>query len=175
MRPIEHFIVALLPVLVGVLAVTRRLPSLQFTGVVFIGSQFPDLIDKPLALELGLIPTGRVFMHSLPTAIPVLLVVAWYGWRTKRSHLSAGFIFAHLSHILADNYRVLTGPEPSIPPDLLWPLTQATPRPPLPYWAGAKSINIHLWTLFSVTVLGGCLYIVIKDIRSQLRLTSSHR
>ena len=173
MRPIEHFIVALLPVLVGVLTVKRRLPSLQFIGVVFVGSQFPDLIDKPLALELGLIPTGRIFMHSLPTALPVLLVVAWYGWRTKRTHLSGGFIFAHLSHILADNYRVLTGPEPSIPPDILWPLTQATPRPLLPYWAGANSINIHLWTLFSVTVLGVCLYIVIMDIRSQLRLTSS--
>ena len=173
MRPIEHFIVALLPVLVVVIAVKRRLPSLQLIGVVFVGSQFPDLIDKPLALELGLIPTGRVFMHSLPTALPVLLVVAWYGWRTRRSHLSAGFIFAHLSHILADNYRVLTGSEPSIPPDILWPLTQATPRPALPYWAGANSINIHLWTLFSVTVLGLCVYIVIMDIRSQLRLKSS--
>ena len=173
MRPIEHFIVALLPVLVVVIAVKRRLPSLQFIGVVFVGSQFPDLIDKPLALELGLIPTGRVFMHSLPTALPVLLVVAWYGWRTRRSHLSAGFIFSHLSHILADNYRVLAGPEPSIPPDILWPLTQATPRPALPYWAGANSINIHLWTLFSVTVLGLCVYIVIMDIRSQLRLKSS--
>ena len=79
MRPIEHFIVALLPVLVGVLAVKRCLPSLQFIGVVFVGSQFPDLIDKPLALELGLIPSGRVFTHSLPTAMPVLLVIAWYG------------------------------------------------------------------------------------------------
>jgi membrane-bound metal-dependent hydrolase YbcI (DUF457 family) len=172
-RPIEHFIVALLPVLVGVLAVKRRLPSLQLIGVVFVGSQFPDLIDKPLALELGLIPTGRVFMHSLPTAIAVLLVVAWYGCRTKRTHLSSGFIFAHLSHILADNYRVLTGPEPAIPPDMLWPLTQATPRPALPYWAGANSINIHLWTLFAVTVLGVCLYVLIADIQSQLRLKSS--
>lgn len=167
MRPIEHFIVAVLPLLVVVLIWKRRLPSLQFLWVVFVGSQFPDLIDKPLALEVGLIPSGRVFMHSLPTAIPVLIVIAWYGWRTRRSHLAAGFILAHLSHIVADNYHAFVGPEPSIPPDILWPFTQATPRPSLPYWAGPNSINIHLWTLFAVSVLSICLHIVLLDLRTQ--------
>ena len=33
MQPIEHFIIALLPVLMGVLAVKRRLPSLQFIQI----------------------------------------------------------------------------------------------------------------------------------------------
>ena len=63
MRPVEHFIVVFLPVLVVVLAVERRVPSLQLTGVVFVGSQFPDLIDKSLAHEFGLISSGRVFIR----------------------------------------------------------------------------------------------------------------
>jgi hypothetical protein len=80
--------------------------------------------------------------------------------------LSAAFIAGHASHILADNYRSLQGPDPSIPPDMLWPLMDAAPRPPVPYWAGPDSINLHLWTLFSATVLTILAYIIIQDIRA---------
>ena len=166
MRPVEHFIVVFIPAVVVAVLVDRRLPTLSFVGAVFVGSQFPDLIDKPLAHEFGLLPSGRVFMHSVPTAAPVWLVVAWYGWRTHRSRLSAAFIAGHASHILADNYRSLQGPDPSLPPDMLWPLMDAAPRPPVPYWAGPNSINLHLWTLFSATVLTILAYIIVQDVRS---------
>jgi len=166
-RPVEHFIVVFLPAITVVVLLDRRLPTLPFVGAVFVGSQFPDLIDKPLAHEFGIIPSGRVFMHSLPTAAPVWLVVAWYGWRTQRSRLSGAFIAAHISHILADNYRSLQGSPPSLPPDMLWPLTNAAPRPPVPYWAGPNSINLHLWTLFSATVLTILAYLIIRDVETQ--------
>ena len=72
MFPIEHFLVAFLPVLMYVLVIDRRLPTVRLVAVAFIGSQFPDLVDKPLAYQFGLIPSGRVFMHSLPIALPFL-------------------------------------------------------------------------------------------------------
>jgi hypothetical protein len=58
---------------------TRQLPSLKVAAAALVGSQFPDIIDRPLALELGLLPTGRVGVHSLPRGLALL-----YSWRTER-------------------------------------------------------------------------------------------
>lgn len=42
---------------------------------IVLGALFPDLIDKPLAWELGLLASGRSLAHSLLTASIVILVV----------------------------------------------------------------------------------------------------
>jgi membrane-bound metal-dependent hydrolase YbcI (DUF457 family) len=132
MLPVEHFIVALLPILAYGLLRDRSLPSTRLLAVVFLGSQFPDLVDKPLAHQFGLIPSGRVFMHSLPFAIPVLTAIGYYSWKTGRKRLSSGFV-AYLSHLLADNYLPLLDPVPTVSPDLLWPFVEPVPRSALPY------------------------------------------
>lgn len=170
MLPPEHFLVAFIPLLVYVLVRDKQLPSLRFVAVVFLGTQFPDLIDKPLAHQFGVLPSGRVFMHSLPTAIPVLLIIGLYGWKTNRLRLSSAFIFSHLSHLLADNYRLLIQSKPQIPADLLWPLTQPIARPVAPYWAGARGINVRLWTIFSMIVLSISVCILIVDILEQFSI-----
>ncbi|EMA58405.1 metal-dependent hydrolase [Halorubrum lipolyticum] len=169
MRPIEHFIVALFLVSFYLLVRTRRLPSLELGAVAFVGSQFPDLVDKPLAHQLHLIPTGRVFMHSLPFAIPVWLVVLAYGWKTDRRRGGVVFVLAHASHLIADNYAALASGR--VPSDLLWPFLAPVPRPPAPYWAGPNSINLHLFTAFSVAVLAVTAYYLIADVTEQLRLS----
>ena len=168
MLPHEHFIVAFVPVFAYVVLRDRQLISLQLTAIVFIGSQFPDLVDKPLAHQFGLIPSGRVFMHSLPIAIPFLLIVAVYGWKTDRNPLSGAFIFAYLSHLVADHYTSLFGPDPHIPAELLWPLLSVPARTHHPHWAGPDGINIVLWTLFSAVVLLATAYFVVRDLRTQL-------
>ena len=162
----EHFVVAFLPVLAYVVGRDRRLPSLRLVGVVFVGSQFPDLVDKPLAHQFGILPSGRVFMHSLPTAIPVLLVIAWYGWKTDRIRVSSAFVFAHLSHLIADNYQAFLGPNPRFPPDLLWPFAPPIARPISPYWAGPVGINVRLWTIFSIVLLSIVVSILVIDLRN---------
>lgn len=167
MLPSEHFIVALLPALTYVLLRDRRLPTPRFAALVFLGSQFPDLVDKPLAHQFGVLPSGRVFMHSLPIAVPFLLLVGLYGWKTDRLRLSGAFAFAHLSHLLADNYRPLFGPSPTVSPDLLWPLTAPTARPVVPYWAGPNGINVLLWTVFSGLVLATAAFLLVQDAREQ--------
>ncbi|ELY76568.1 membrane-bound metal-dependent hydrolase [Natrinema pellirubrum DSM 15624] len=67
-----------------------------------IGSQFPDLIDKPFAWTLGLLPGGRTLTHSVFVAA-LLLPIAYslarrFGWP------EAGMAFAigHASHLLSD-------------------------------------------------------------------------
>ena len=162
MRPIEHLIVALLFVGCYVLLTAQRLLSLKIAAVTFVGSQFPDIIDKPLALELGLLPTGRVGMHSLPVAVPVWALVMLYSWKTDRARAGSAFVIAYASHLLADNHTALAGGR--IPSDLFWPFSPPVPRPAIPYWAGPRSINIHLFTLFSIGVLGITTYYALLDM-----------
>ena len=167
--PSEHFIIAFLPIAAYAVIRDQRLPSLPLIAVAFLGSQFPDLVDKPLAYELSLIPTGRVFMHSLPFAIPLAIAVVAYGIRTERVRLAVAFAFAHLSHLVADNQQLLP-PNPRVSPDLLWPLQPPVARSAIPNWAGSGSVNLHLWTAFSVTVLALAAYVLVVDIRIQLEL-----
>jgi hypothetical protein len=168
MLPAEHVVVAFLPALAYVLVRDGRLPRLHVVGLVLVGSLFPDLVDKPLAHQFGLLPSGRVFMHSLPVAVPFLAVVVLYGWRTDRVRPSSAFAFGHLSHLLADTHRALLGPTPRVPPDLLWPFTRPTPRSAVPHWAGAGGVNVRLWTVFSVVVLSVLLSVVLADVRARL-------
>jgi membrane-bound metal-dependent hydrolase YbcI (DUF457 family) len=167
--PSEHFLIVVVPLVAYVYIRDRRLPSRQLFGVAFFASQFPDLIDKPLAHEFGLIPSGRVFMHSFPTVLPLWLLVGVYAWRTDRPRAGAVFILGHCSHLLADNYTALLEQPPRVPSDLFWPLVPAVRRPLIPGWAGPGSINIHLWTLFSTVVLAVTVYLVVQDVRIQLR------
>ncbi|GCF12093.1 hypothetical protein Harman_00280 [Haloarcula mannanilytica] len=167
--PIEHFIIALLPVAVYALLRDRHLPSLQLVAVTFFGSQFPDLIDKPLAHELYVIPSGRVFMHSLPFAIPLSIVVIGYAIRTKRTRLGVAFVFAHISHLVADNQQLFR-PDPHVSSDLLWPLQAPVARPIVPHWAGEGSVNLHLWTVFSMIIISMVAYILMVDLKTQFDL-----
>lgn len=169
MLPTAHLLVALVPVLAFVYLRDRRLPSPGVVAVGAFGSQFPDLVDKPLAHALYVIPSGRVFMHSLPFAVPVWLLVGAYAWWTGRTRAGAVFAFAHASHIVADNAQALFGPDPRVPADMLWPLVPATSRPPIPHWAGAGLLNVHLWALFSALVLAAAGFLLGVDVREQLR------
>ncbi|EMA70002.1 metal-dependent hydrolase [Halorubrum kocurii] len=166
MRPIEHLIVALSLAAGYILVTEHRLLSLKLAAVAVVGSQFPDIVDKPLALELGLLPTGRVGMHSLPIAIPLWVLVVLYSWKTDRVQAGVVFVIAYASHLTADNYIGLAAGR--IPSDLLWPLSNPTPRPAIPYWAGPQSINVHLFTLFSIGVLSIAAYYALRDVLHQL-------
>lgn len=169
MFPIEHFFVAFFPVLMYVLVIDRRLPRVRLAAVAFIGSQFPDLVDKPLAYQFGLIPSGRVFVHSLPIALPFLIGIIIYGWKTERNRLSVGFAFAYVSHLVADNYGPLFGPHPRIRPDLLWPFADPVSRPDVPSWAGVGGIYTTLWTGISLLILFITGIIVLVDLWRRLR------
>ncbi|TKX61873.1 metal-dependent hydrolase [Halorubrum sp. GN12_10-3_MGM] len=162
MFPLEHFLVALLPILAYALIRNRQLPSKGLLFAVFLGSQFPDLIDKPLAYWVGILPSGRVFTHSLPIAIPIAVIVLGYGWRTDRLQIAGGFVAAYLFHLLGDTYRVLlTG---QIPPMLVWPSVTLQRHSRLPSWAGIDGINVRMWNLFSLLVLTVILAILIRDV-----------
>ena len=167
MRPHEHFLVAFLPVFVYALIRYRRLPSKAMLFVVVIGSLFPDIVDKPLAFSAGILPSGRVFMHSLPFVIPLSIIVLAYGSFTDRSHLGLGFVWAHMTHLIGDFRSSLF--DGQIPPDLIWPLAPASFSPDIPWWARTTPVTVEVWTTFSVLVLGATVIVLSRDILSQFR------
>ena len=101
---------------------------------VAVGSQFPDLIDKPLAWSFGVVPSGRSFAHSLLTAALVLAVGYGLAARFDRSDILVAFGIGYLSHLITD-----LGPDTVVgllqgdlsqltwTTYLLWPLLPAPP------------------------------------------------
>ncbi|AQL43337.1 hypothetical protein BV210_11835 [Halorientalis sp. IM1011] len=75
-----------------------------------VGTQFPDLIDKPLAWQFALLPNGRSFGHSLLVAA-VLLAVVWVVARRFDARESVvAFGIGYVGHLFGDAlYPALAG------------------------------------------------------------------
>ena len=88
------------------------------------GALGPDLVDKPLAWVVGVLPSGTSLAHSLLICLPVLAVLRTRLSRRVWDAVAAGY----LSHLLADvAYGYLT-PGPGHAEFLLWPLLPLPPR-----------------------------------------------
>ena len=128
MYPHGHFLLVALPLCLYSMIRYQRLPRGQTLAVVLVATQLPDVIDKPLSWIFGVLPSGRMFAHSLVIAIPVLTVV-WLVATHRGFGRSAGlFSVAYLSHIAGDFYPVIwLGTDYYSFPNLFWPLLAATP------------------------------------------------
>ncbi len=96
--------------------------------LVALGSQLPDLVDKPLAWSLAALPTGRSLGHSLLLATPVVLAVAAVLARRGRPLWGGALATGHLSHAFLDALPALWTGEVATARFLLWPVT-----PPIDY------------------------------------------
>ena len=102
MWPWEH-------VLVGYLAYSlfshlffRESPDGATTGAVVFASLLPDLIDKPLAWQFGVFPSGYALGHSIFFAVPLSLLVGVLAARRGRTRVGIAFGMAYLLHLVAD-------------------------------------------------------------------------
>lgn len=118
----------------------RRPQDFEVLAVV-VGTQFPDIIDKPLAWSFGVLPTGRSFAHSLLTMILVLSVVFWYTREYEPAAVSTAFGSGYVSHLLGDSYHVIFSGEISDASFLLWPVF------PSPSYPTEKSFIAHFLQL----------------------------
>lgn len=123
MLPWGHLAVGYLCLSLAVRARYRVPPRGPAAIAVAIGTQLPDLIDKPLAWRFGLIPSGRSLAHSL-LFLAVLAAVAWaLAARYDRRLEASAFVGAALSHVLADMLPAALGGEWARLGALLWPIT----------------------------------------------------
>lgn len=107
----------------------RRPPASGPTVALAIGTQLPDLIDKPLHLWFGIFH-GRSIGHSLLTMVPlwmlVLGVASWYGYTQHAGAFGLG-VFTHL---LADaRTALMLGRATDNASYLFWPLLPPTTYP----------------------------------------------
>ena len=114
--------------LLCVLVLSRRAGSRGELLALLAGTQLPDLIDKPLAWWVQVLPSGRSLAHSLVFAVPVVLAVAVVARRYGRLEVGPAFAVGYASHLLGDTYAALWGWRTEELTFLLWPLL-----PPYPY------------------------------------------
>lgn len=103
----------------------RKAPREWPVVVLAVGTQFPDLVDKPLAYWFGVLPEGRTLTHSLVIFLPIgvaIVAIAWYyGQRESGTSFSIGWG----SHIVGDSIGSLMQGSYSQLSFLLWPLRPA--------------------------------------------------
>jgi len=91
-----------------------------------VGTQFPDLVDKPLAWQFGILPAPRTLTHSLFVAVPLSVLVVVVATRRQRSG-GVAFVVGYLTHLLGDALPLLLAGYHRHLAFLLWPVL---PLPP---------------------------------------------
>lgn len=104
----------------------REVPGDVATVVLAIATQLPDLVDKPLAYSVQVLPEGRSLAHSVLFAVP-LCVLAWRLARADE-HWQA-FVVGYGSHLIADTYGALLAGQFSQASFLLWPVLPSPEYP----------------------------------------------
>ena len=101
---------------------TREPPTGVGVVALLVGTQAPDLIDKPLAWYLHVLEYGRSLAHSVFTGGVILLTVVLF--LRHRGHRAAATAFAigYLSHLVGDSYTFVLAGDWEYLAFLVWPL-----------------------------------------------------
>lgn len=161
MWPWAHAAVGYLLYTLFVRVRSRRRPAGPAVLVLALGTQLPDLVDKPLAWYVPVLPTGRSLAHSLLVGGLVVALVFAYARRTDRTHLGTAFAVGYLSHPLADGlhpfvqgewhflaylaWPVLPSPEYEGPESVLTRLAQLEPTPSFLFGLALTAVAALLW------------------------------
>ncbi|KAB1198233.1 MULTISPECIES: metal-dependent hydrolase [Haloferax] len=97
--------------------------GLAVFAVVF-GTQFPDLVDKPLAWSFDILAYGRSLGHSVFTMGLIVGLLWWaFSYRDQRE-LTIAFAVGYTSHLVGDAVDPLVEGELANLGYVLWPLTR---------------------------------------------------
>jgi hypothetical protein len=120
--PWEHLAFGYLLFALGTRARSGRPPSDRATIALAVGTQLPDLVDKPLAWWLGVLPSGISLAHSIFFALPLTAAVAVVAARRGERPVGVAFAVGYLSHIAGDGiYPLAVSGDVSVG-YMLWPL-----------------------------------------------------
>lgn len=138
----------------------RRRPDGPAAIAVAFGTQFPDLVDKPLAWSFGVIPNGRSLTHSLISAVLIVVVVELLLRRWGYGRVATAFAVGYLSHLFGDAlYPALEGDFYALG-FLAWPVV-----PPIEYateqsfLAHFRQLSLDSFVAFEFA-LGGLVFLL---------------
>jgi len=100
-------------------------------AAVVVGTQFPDLVDKPLAWTFSVLPSGRSLAHSLLVAGIVIAGIYWFARRRGRGEAAIAFGIGTISHSLVD-----------LGPNVIWGLLHGN-------WSQLEWTTYLLWPVFA--------------------------
>lgn len=123
MLPWGHVAVGYLCYSLGVRIRYHRPPQAGAVVALVVGTQLPDLIDKPLATWFGILPSGRSLGHSLLFVVVLGVAIWWIGQRRDRLPEGVALLIGHVTHIVVDALPALVGGRWQELGHLLWPLT----------------------------------------------------
>lgn len=122
MWPWEHLAVGYVLFSLAYRRYTGTPPSDAAAIAVIVGTQFPDLVDKPLAWSFDVVTSGISVAHSVFVATGLSVVAILLAHRYGRSAVGLGFSVGYLAHLPADAlYPVILNGELNLPA-YLWPL-----------------------------------------------------
>lgn len=141
-----------------------RPPGEAAALAVLFGTQFPDLIDKPLAWTVGLIPSGRSLAHSLLTASVVCALVWMYARHRGYPLFGVAFAVGYISHLFADALAPLAGGQYAYVAYLGWPvLAQPSYDTSAGFVGHLADITISPLLLFGVALIVLALSVWLRD------------
>ncbi|QUO46872.1 MULTISPECIES: metal-dependent hydrolase [Halorubrum] len=125
-------------------------PSDRGVIVLAVATQLPDLVDKPLAWQFGLLSNGIGAAHSLLVGVPAAVALGLFLRSKGYTEFGVAVAVGHASHVLGDLLFAALFSRPPVLPAFLWPVysTPAAPAPGL----GAKTWQL---LLDSRALLGG--------------------
>jgi len=128
-----------------------------------LGTQFPDLIDKPLAWSFAVLPSGRSLAHSLFT-LAIVVGAAWLVCRRyERASLAGVFGIGYASHLLGDALNAIVSLEWQYLTFLVWPLQ---PLPPYQrdssFVAHFQSFQFTTWTWLGFLLFASALVLGVR-------------
>lgn len=158
MWPWEHVAFAYVLYSLCSRAVWRRSPNTRAAIVLAVASVLPDLVDKPLAWWLSVLPAGRSLGHSALVAVPLVAAVLAVGWLLDERPVAVAFAAGYLSHLSGDVIYPLVVKGELRVGFLLWPVVPAAGD-------GTDRALPHLWGLVDAFVAflatpRGALYLV---------------
>jgi hypothetical protein len=92
---------------------------------VIFGTQFPDLVDKPLAWSLGILPSGRSLGHSVFTLLVLCGGLYLLARSIERRRTIGAFAVGYASHLVGDMLYPLARGNVAEAGYLFWPITSA--------------------------------------------------
>ena len=90
-----------------------------------IGTQFPDLLDKPLAYSVGVLPEGRSLFHSILLVVPLCLLAVALARRYGVTDAGTAFAVGYATHPVGDAIGPLLAGRPAELSFLVFPLLPA--------------------------------------------------
>lgn len=130
--------------------------------VLAVATQAPDLIDKPLAWQFGVLNSGVGAAHSLLVGVPVAVVLGVWLRRRGYPGTGAAVVLGQVTHVLGDLlFGGLFGTPPLLP-SFLWPLETTAEAP-----SSGFATNVWQLLLDSQALLAtptGQLYLLLEAV-----------